>query len=241
MAGEIEEVKTRISAEAIIGRHVQLQRSGQHLRGRCPFHEERTPSFFVFLDSGNYKCFGCGESGDVFTFLMKIENLTFRESLERLADETGVSLRRGNRDPKLEAHRRALVGANEAACQYFERQLALHREGEAAREYLRKRGITAESQRRFRIGFAPSGWDGLTGALRAQGISGDLILAAGLARASERDTIYDAFRSRLMFPIRSAKSSVLGFGGRTLGDDPAKYINTAGNRHLRQESPAIRA
>ncbi len=227
MAGEIDEVKTRISVEAIIGRHVQLQRSGQHLRGRCPFHEERTPSFFVFLDSGNYKCFGCGESGDVFTFLMKIENLTFRESLERLADETGVSLRRGNRDPKIQAHLRALAGANEAACRYFERQLTAHREGEEARDYLRKRGITVESQTRFRIGLAPSGWDGLINALRAQGVSGDVILAAGLARAGERDTIYDAFRSRLMFPIRSPKSTVLGFGGRTLGDDPAKYINTA--------------
>ena len=226
MAGEIDEIKARLSIEGLIGRHVQLQRAGQHLRGRCPFHEERTPSFFVFLDSGNYKCFGCGESGDAFTFLMKLENLTFREALLRLAEETGVRLAPRGGDPARRARINALIGAAEAACRHYEQQLARHAHGEAVRRYLRGRGISEDMQRRFSLGLAPESWDGLLAALSGQGVDPRTLLAAGLVREGQRENLYDAFRGRLMFPIRHANGSVRGFGGRALGDDPAKYINT---------------
>lgn len=226
MAGEIDEIKARLSIEGLVGRHVQLQRSGQHLRGRCPFHDERTPSFFVFLDSGNYKCFGCGESGDAFTFLMRLENLTFREALVRLAEETGVRLAARGGNPARREYINSLIGAAEAACRHFEQQLARHAHGEAARQYLRQRGIGEETQKRFRLGLAAEAWDGLLAALTGQGIAPETLLAAGLVRQGQRENLYDAFRGRLMFPIRAANGAVRGFGGRTLGNDPAKYINT---------------
>ncbi len=227
MAGEIDEIKMRLSAEAVIGRSVSLQRSGQNLRGRCPFHEERTPSFFVFPDSGNYKCFGCGEAGDIFTFVMKTENLDFRQALVQLANESGVNVRTQQRDPAQVAHLKALLEVVESACSYFESQLANLPEGASARAYLEERGITPELQRRFRLGLAPSGWDSLLSHLRQRGAGDDLMLAAGVIRTGDRGSHYDAFRGRLMFPIRSIKGRVAGFGGRTLADDPAKYVNTA--------------
>ncbi len=226
MAGEIDEIKARLSIEGLVGRHVQLQRSGRHLRGRCPFHDERTPSFFVFLDSGNYKCFGCGEAGDAFTFLMRMENLTFREALLRLAEETGVRLAPSNQDPARRQYLDSLAGAAEAACRHFERQLTQHPHGETARDYLRQRGIEPDVQSRFRLGLAPDSWDGLLSALTGQGIAPRILLAAGLVRQGQQQNLYDAFRGRLMFPIRAANGGVRGFGGRTLGTDPAKYINT---------------
>ena len=226
MAGEIDEIKARLSIEGLVGRHVQLQRSGQHLRGRCPFHDERTPSFFVFLDSGNYKCFGCGEAGDAFTFLMKIENLTFREALVRLAEETGVRLPARGGDPAQSAYINSLIGAVEAASRYYEQQLQQHQHAQAARDYLRRRGIGSEIQNRFRLGLAPESWDGLRSALTGQGIADQTLLAAGLVRRGQGENLYDAFRARLMFPIRHGNGSVRGFGGRTLGNDRAKYINT---------------
>ncbi|MXX66525.1 MAG: DNA primase [Chloroflexi bacterium] len=226
MAGEIDEIKARLSIEGLVGRHVQLQRSGQHLRGRCPFHDERTPSFFVFLDSGNYKCFGCGEAGDAFTFLMKMENLTFREALVRLAEETGVRLAPRGGNPARREYINSLIGAVEAASHHYEQQLQQHRHGQSARDYLRRRGIGSEIQTRFRLGLAPESWDGLLSALTGQGIAPQTLLAAGLVRQGQRESLYDAFRARLMFPIRAANGAVRGFGGRTLGDDPAKYINT---------------
>ena len=235
MAGKIRDedvatVRERARIDQIVGEFVQLKSAGGgSLKGLCPFHEERSPSFHVTPAKSLYYCFGCGEGGDVIGFLRKIDHLTFAEAVEKLAAKTGVTLRyvEGSAVPsRQQSQRTRLVAANAAAAAYFVEQLATA-EAEAGRKFLTERGFEAAAAADFGVGYAPKGWDKLTAFLRAKGFNDQEILAAGLVAQGERG-IYDRFRGRLVWPIRDASGDVVGFGARKLYDDDQgpKYLNT---------------
>ena len=177
-----------------------------------------------FPDTNTFKCFGCGEGGDVFTFVMKTESLEFREALHQLADEAGVELptRRDSGSSEI----KEIVGANASAASYFRSVLLNEPAGEKARKYVERRGLTEAVMERFAVGYAPEGWDKATSHLREVGVEPEMLLKSGLSKERERG-LYDTFRDRLIFPIWNLRGNIVGFGGRTLGDDAAKYLNTA--------------
>jgi DNA primase len=220
----IDEIKSRIDIADLVGRTVTLKKAGRLLKGLCPFHHEKTPSFVVYPDQGTYHCFGCGKSGDAFTWLAETEHLDFAEALKQLADRAGVTLpdrRPARPDPEATASVDAL---QEAAAWYHD--LLLHApDAEPARQYLIRRGLKRETVERFQIGWAPDKWDGLYQHLTRKGVTPEQLEAAGLVRQGDRG-LYDLFRARVTFPIRSADGKVTGFGGRTLGDGQPKYLNS---------------
>ncbi|RME56299.1 MAG: DNA primase [Caldilineae bacterium] len=222
-----DEIKARIDIVDFISRYVTLQRSGRTYKARCPFHEERTPSFVVWPDRGTWHCFGaCGEGGDVFSFLMKKENLDFRDALRILAQEAGVELEPERRDDG-QQEREKLYEVNAVAALYFRNQLHRHPDAAPARRYLQGRGIHADVAEQFQLGFALDGWDNLRNHLLAQGYDEALQHKAGLLKFNEaRNSYYDAFRNRLIIPITDRHGRVIGFGGRVLDDSVPKYLNT---------------
>lgn len=224
----VEEVKSRINIVEVVSRYTPLRRAGTIHKGLCPFHSERTPSFVVYEQSGTWHCFGsCATGGDVFSFLMKKEGLTFREALERLAREAGVSLEEDRPDPG-RSQRDALYQVNAAAARYFRTVLQSDPRATAGRGYLERRGINEATAEAFGLGFALDQWSGLRDHLLKAGFSVEQQLAAGLIKRSpERESTYDTFRNRLIFPIRDRSGRVLGFGGRVLDDSVPKYLNTA--------------
>lgn len=224
----IDDVKARIDIVDLISRYVPLKRAGRSYKACCPFHEERTPSFVVTPDRGMWHCFGaCGEGGDVFSFLMKKENLDFRDALQILAKEAGVELVEPERDEESRA-REQLYEVNAQAAQFFRNQLHRGDSAGAARSYLRSRGIDAQVAESFQLGFAPDSWDSLRDSLHARGYDYSLQHRAGLLKHNEeRDSYYDAFRNRLIIPIQDRQGRVIGFGGRVLDDSVPKYLNTA--------------
>lgn len=223
-----DEVRQRIDIVGLISRYTPLKKAGSTYKGLCPFHSERTPSFVVFPHSNTWHCFGgCATGGDVFTFLMKKENIEFREALEILAREAGVNL---HDEPGDDSHRqRALVYTlNDLAATYFQEVLRDHPAAQPARDYLQRRGIDQATAARFRLGYALENWNALRDHLTAQGYSVEQLLVTGLVkRNEERDSTYDAFRHRVMFPIRDRQARVIGFGGRVLDDSQPKYLNSA--------------
>ena len=222
-------VRERVRVDAVIGEVVTLRSAGAgSLKGLCPFHDERSPSFHVTPARGLYYCFGCGEGGDVVDFLMKHDHLTFTEAIEKLADRAGVTLRYedGVGPHRTGPNRQRLAQANKIAASYYVRALASP-EASIGRQFLSERGFDAAACEHFGVGFAPKSWDGLLGHLRSAGFTDAEILAAGLASQGQRGT-YDRFRGRLVWPIRDASGDVLGFGARKLfdDDDGPKYLNT---------------
>ncbi|MFN8445779.1 MAG: DNA primase [Caldilineaceae bacterium] len=223
-----DEIKERADIVEIISRYTQLKRAGNSYKGLCPFHSERTPSFVVFPNSGTWHCFGgCATGGDVFTFLMRKENLEFREVLQMLARDLGITLEENERDPDHQ-QRGSLYDINGVAAQYFQEVLAHHPAAKAARAYLERRAIDAQTSERFQLGFALESWNSLRDFLSARNFSIDQQIAAGLLkRNEERESVYDAFRNRLMIPIRDRQGRVIGFGGRVLDSSLPKYLNTS--------------
>lgn len=220
----VEEIKSRLSIEDVAGSYVELKRSGSSLKGLCPFHQEKTPSFYVRPSHGTFHCFGCGRGGDQFTFMMEIEHLEFPDALKRLAEQAGVTL------PEREARTPSLKGrlheVNEAAQRFFEESLQGN-EGKVAREYLTGRQFGAEAVSLFGLGYASRGRDALVSSLHASGFDDRIILAAGLALQDDvGGTLRDRFRGRLMFPIRDSAGKISGFGGRILGEGQPKYLNS---------------
>lgn len=208
----------------LVGEHVKLIRAGKDFKGLCPFHQEKTPSFYVVPAKQIFKCFGCGVGGDVFKFVQLREKVGFVEAKAILAAKAGISLETRRGHGPSESDKAALARVNEWATGWFQKQL---RESTAARGYAEQRGLSPETVEAFSIGFAPQSWDAFISAARGQGIAMPLLVAAGLVKPRPSDGgVYDAFRNRLMFPIRDTMQRVIGFGGRTLGDDPAKYLNT---------------
>jgi DNA primase len=223
-----DEVKQRIDLVELISRYTPLRRSGGTYKGLCPFHNERTPSFIVFPNSGTWRCFGaCGVGGDVFSFVMRKENLDFREALEKLAREVGIDLETAE-DHTSANQRTHLYEINETAAHYFTELLRHHPAAATARDYLDRRGVDTATIERFRLGFALEQWSGLRDYLSERGFGLEQQLLAGLVkRNEERDSIYDAFRNRVMIPIRDRQSRVIGFGGRVLDKSEPKYLNTS--------------
>ncbi|GAA5032079.1 DNA primase [Microbacterium fluvii] len=225
---DVEEVKARTNIGDIIGERVALKSAGVgSLKGLCPFHDERSPSFHVRPQVGFYHCFGCGESGDVYSFLRKMDHLSFTEAVERLAGRIGFTLHYedGGAAPETTGRTR-LYAANSAAAEYFRAQLATP-EADAGRRFLGERGFDAGAAAHFGVGYAPKGWNGLRDALRAQGFSDEELATAGLVSQGQRG-VYDRFRGRVVWPIRDVTGQVIGFGARKLYDDDQgpKYLNT---------------
>ncbi len=228
MAGEnpVEEIKDRISLVDLVGQRVKLQKSGRNLKGLCPFHNEKTPSFYVFPDQDRYHCFGCGQSGDVFTWVMRTENVEFGEALQILAGKAGVELKprtaRKADDDRLDRLREV----NAAAARYFQSMLFTPA-GKAALDYLSARGVSRASIDSFGLGWAPDSWDALLTRLRQDGVAVEELAELGLVLEREAGGHYDRFRGRIMFPIRDAAGAVVGFGGRAMGDAQPKYLNSS--------------
>jgi len=225
---DIEAIKHRTNIADIVGDYVQLKgASVGSLKGLCPFHDEKSPSFNVRPDQGFYHCFGCGEGGDVYKFLQKVENITFYEAVEKCAAKISyqITYEAGTgRDDGV--NRARLLQANEAAAKYFAEQLATP-EAQTARDFLTQRNFDQSASVHFGLGYAPKGWNGLGDALKAQGFTEEELVKVDLLVAKDGRS-YDKFRGRLIWPIRDATNSVIGFGARKIyEDDPlAKYINT---------------
>lgn len=220
----VDEVKQRIDIVDVVSQYVTLQKSGRYLKGNCPFHNEKTPSFFVFPERQSWHCFGaCNTGGDVFSFVMRQEGIDFGEALRLLAERAGVQVER--RSPEDRDARERLYQVNEAACVYFQRQLA-EPPARAARDYLGKREISPAMIEEFRLGYAPGGKNPLHQYLSEMGYTDQEMLAAGAVVATEDGNLNDCFRNRLIFPIVDIRGRVTGFGGRVLGDTQPKYLNT---------------
>jgi DNA primase len=224
----LEEIRTRLPASAVVGRKVRLKKAGREWKGLSPFNAEKTPSFYVNDQKQFYHCFSSGKHGDIFTFLMETEGLSFPEAVERLAGEAGVPLPKQSSDNRETAERRKdLYEVMELACQFFERQLQAAT-GQAARDYLARRSISPATRTEFRIGFAPDDRGALSGYLRGRGVDDGQIHAAGLTvQPDDGRPPYDRFRARLIFPIQDGKGRVVAFGGRALApDSQPKYLNS---------------
>ncbi len=223
-----EEIKARIDAVEFISRYVPLQRAGRSFKACCPFHQERTPSFVVFPETGTWRCFGaCSIGGDVFSFLMQKENMEFREALQALAQEAGVQLPE-EADKGDYSGRDLLYELNDKAAVFFRNQLHRNQGAQPARDYLQRRGINAEVASQFQLGFAPDSWDALRDHLVQAGYAPDVLHRADLVKHNvERDSYYDSFRNRLVVPIHDRQGRIIGFGGRVLDDSVPKYLNTA--------------
>ncbi|HEX8662984.1 MAG TPA: DNA primase [Beijerinckiaceae bacterium] len=224
----LDEIRARLPVSAVVGRKVRLKKAGREWKGLSPFNAEKTPSFYVNDQKGFYHCFSSGKHGDIFTFLMETEGLTFPEAVERLAAETGVALPKVSREAEeREERRRTLHDVVELACRFFEAQLQTSK-GQGARDYLLARRIAPETQAEFRIGFAPDGRTALTEHLRARGVADDEIVRAGLAIVPDDGRgMYDRFRGRVIIPIQDLKGRVVAFGGRALSPDAQpKYLNS---------------
>ncbi len=224
-----DEIKSRIDIVELVGQYTQLRKTGRNYKALCPFHQERTPSFVVFPESQNWRCFGaCGEGGDIFSFVMKKEGVDFPEALRMLAQRAGVQLeeRTPQQAQSAEAHQRLRSLLAEAA-RFFHEQLLESRGGQAARRYVEQRGLRQETLRRFEIGYAPEGWDVTLNVLQEQGYRRDELVQAGLVVVRDDGGVYDRFRDRLVIPIRDSRGHVAGFGARGLAKDAVpKYINS---------------
>ncbi len=227
-----ERVRDASRIEQVVGEYVALRNAGGgNLKGLCPFHDEKTPSFQVSPSRGYYHCFGCGKGGDVFSFLQEIDHLTFVESVQRLAERAGIALTmvEGGTSTRAERGTRSrLLAANKAAAAYYAEQLSTP-DAQTARDFLAERGFDLAAAAHFGCGYAPDGWDALVKALTGQGFSVEELYRAGLARQGQRGPI-DQFHRRLLWSIRDAAGDVVGFGARRLFDDDriqAKYLNTS--------------
>ncbi|MBP6912124.1 MAG: DNA primase, partial [Candidatus Pacebacteria bacterium] len=218
-------IKERLPITDVVSSYIRLEKAGNYMRALCPFHNEKTPSFYVSPSRGTYRCFGCGKGGDVISFVEAIEGLTFREALVRLADRAGVELVYEKKSPE-DYRKTLLIKINESAKDWFCKNL---NEDSRARTYLSSRGLNTETIQKFSVGVALTGWDGLTSHLRHEGYKDADIVDAGLAIEGNKG-IYDRFRGRIMFPIRDGVGRTVAFTGRiipgTETDKDAKYVNS---------------
>lgn len=215
-------IRERLNVLDVVSTYIKVDKAGSQFRARCPFHNEKTPSFYVSPSRGTYHCFGCGEHGDIFGFVMKIEGINFKDALKMLADKAGVVL--SNIKKEEESN---LVDILEQATIFFEKNLS---QNEEAKKYLAKRGVSLETIQKFRIGFAPNDWRQLYSKLHTAKYSDEEIVSSGLCIKHEKG-LYDRFRSRIVFPIFNASGKVVAFSGRIIGPDEgkegiAKYVNS---------------
>lgn len=225
---DIDEIKTRLNIVDIISERIPVKKAGRNLKALCPFHGEKTPSFVISPDRQTFHCFGCGKGGSVFDFIMLYDHVDFAEALETLADRAGVKLEHRPTDTPESQLKQKLYEANHLASEYYHYLLTKHKVGEAAREYLARRGISDKSIETFSLGYSANDWDGLLTYLHKKGYDDKLLETAGLVIAGTRG-YYDRFRGRVMFTLKDHRGNVVGFAGRVM--DPAakeaKYINTS--------------
>jgi DNA primase len=219
----LDDIQTRADLVELISRFVPLKRAGRHFKALCPFHHEKTPSFVVNPDKQIFHCFGCGVGGDVFSFLMQHDRLTFPEAVRQLAEQVGVRMpEQGGSDG---ASRARMIEVLDKVCRYFERTLRDPTLGHEARAYLARRGISERSWEVFRLGAAPAGWRHLTEAAAARGVTNEQLEEAGVAIRAASGA-HDRFRHRVIFPIMNGRAQVVGFGGRSLDAQEPKYLNS---------------
>ena len=224
MAGDsVQQIKDRLSIQDVVSQYVKLERAGNTLRARCPFHAEKTPSFFVSPERGTFHCFGCNQGGDIFTFVEQIEGLDFKGTLKVLAEKAGVTLVYEKKEQKDERDR--LFELMETATIFYASRLS-----EEAREYLKARGAAAATIQEFRLGYAGNGWSEISDHLRAKKYTDIEIVDAGLAKKNERGSLVDKFRNRITFPIADSAGRVVAFSGRIFGENASpeapKYLNS---------------
>ncbi len=226
----IDELLARVDLVDVINARVQLRKAGKEYTACCPFHNEKTPSFTVSPQKQFYHCFGCGAHGTALSFLIEYENLGFIEAVEELAGLAGLELPRETQAPAEREGTRELYDVLEQATSYYRAQLRQHPQAERVVEYLKKRGLSGEIAKEFELGYAPPGWDGVMQALGQGGRAYQRLVDAGLLIKKDDGGFYDRFRDRVMFPIRDARGRVIGFGGRVLGNETPKYLNSPETR-----------
>jgi len=232
MGDEIEQIKERINVAELVSEYVALRQVGQHLKGLCPFHQEKTPSFIVSPAKGIWHCFGCGTGGDIFAFIQKIESTDFRGSLEMLAERAGVELRKHSAENRDERQR--LFEALALAGRFYHEILMNQPAGKKAQEYLLKRGVKKETMETFQLGYAPPAWDSIQRFLKSKGFNPVELEAAGLIGQAGTGRLFDRFRGRITFPVADLQGRIIAFGGRitpfTETGREGKYINTPETR-----------
>mgnify|MGYP000072553540 CR=1 FL=1 len=222
----LQELKYRSDIEQIIGSYVNLRRRGRTLSGLCPFHSEKSPSFTVYPENQSFYCFGCGAGGDVISFIRRIENLDYMESIRFLAQRAGMQVPEEAGDDRSARLRKRILELNRDAARYFHRNL-MSEAGRPGRAYLIGRGLTKATITHFGIGYASEGWNCLTDAMKKLGYTKEELLAAHLANEGQRGGYYDIFRNRAIFPIIDLRGNVIAFGGRNLGEKGPKYLNSS--------------
>ncbi len=225
----LEDLRNRLDIVDVVSSYIPLTRAGSNYKALCPFHEEKTPSFFVSPDKQIFHCFGCGKGGNVFTFVMEYEKVSFPEAVELLARKYGIPLpreRAGGQRPSSGISLKNIFAINELASRFYHKNLFSKR-GKPALDYLFSRGLTVKTIKEFRLGYAPGEWDEFVSLAKGKGASDRLILSSGLGIESERGKVYDRFRNRIVFPVFDLQGRVVGFGGRVLDpQDSPKYLNS---------------
>ena len=222
----LDELRNRIGLVDVVSRRVKLTRKGREYIGLCPFHKENTPSFTINEEKHFYHCFGCQAHGSIFDFVMETEGLSFPEAVESLAAEAGLDIPRDTAEARnAQKRRQSLYDVTEYVTKLYEKALQSP-ENKQARDYLARRGLTDDTIRRFRVGFAPTGRHFLRSALATENIDEGLAVAAGLIIRPEQGDPYDRFRSRIIFPICDRRGRTIAFGGRIIGNGEPKYLNS---------------
>ena len=222
----LSEVRDRNDIVDVISPYVDLRVRGPLATGLCPFHNEKTPSFTVYINTQSYYCFGCGSGGDAITFIKNIENLDYGEAVTVLAERSGLALPADGYDDSIAKMKRRLYDANREAAKFFHANL-FKPEGKTGLDYFLDRGLSPETIRHFGLGYAPDNWNSLIKYMKSKGFSEQELIAADLAKKTQKGYVIDTFRNRAMFPIIDVKGSVIAFGGRVLDDSKPKYVNTS--------------
>ncbi|MDP3763320.1 MAG: DNA primase [bacterium] len=222
MRGDVDTIKEKLDIAEVVSGYIKLEKAGISFKARCPFHNEKTPSFFVSPLRQSFYCFGCGAKGDIFTFVEKVEGLDFREALKFLAEKAGVEIAYQRSESKTEKDK--ILNVLEEATMFFEKELA---KNDSARRYVTARGINAETVKNWRIGYAPAEWRLLVGHLQSLGYDKEIILKAGLIKLKDDSDPYDVFRDRIIFPLSDQNGRIIAFSGRALSKEAEpKYLNS---------------
>ena len=222
---EVAQIKANLDIVDFIGSYISIKRSGRNFVACCPFHHEKTPSFHINGDRQNFHCFGCQKGGDIFTFIMEFESLSFVDALEKLAAQAGVALQNKGHAPKDRELEKTWIKLLNYAGHYFRSQF-LEASGAIARAYMEKRGFTQMTLDEFKIGYAPDAWDGLVQSAIKKGFKENDLITMGLAKKSDKGQLFDFFRNRVIFPVRNIQGQVVAFGGRIMDKSEPKYLNS---------------